>query len=289
MNAANKTAPLSGWRAGRVKPFSYDDAGTPEGYHCTTCGLSGVKLWRDVHDDRDAYCAACCAAITPRGWKAFTLADVHADGTVADGEWSRSCQIAWKLPYRPTEEGDETWGHGGGDNRSVTWWNSLPLHPTRPMPPTEKTFTTDAGDSCTYVRKDVADGQASAKWCEEYERSGKYLRNQRDKDEMVARLLDSAFGLIWSEKTPFERLYDVNDLLRGVVLLVRDQQTRTEEQNREWFARREAEVADRKKKEKEEQTARRKAEKAEGAPPAAEPEQEQEQEEEPSKGLSHER
>lgn len=31
-----------------IEAFKYSESGFPEGYECYTCGVGGVKLWREV-------------------------------------------------------------------------------------------------------------------------------------------------------------------------------------------------------------------------------------------------
>lgn len=102
---------------------------TLEKYRCSFCGVSGVKLWRSIGSDRDAWCSKC-------GTEQAGLPDtIDDEGKILDrlsGKvGGRSDQIYSPkkglnlLPYVPTPDG-ETWGYTSVPAEGCEWWKQLP-------------------------------------------------------------------------------------------------------------------------------------------------------------------
>ena len=96
-------------------------------YKCTFCKKKGVKLWRGIHSDAEAWCSTCAT-------KQAGLADtVDVDGRIEDsfGGPHRTDQIYSSkkgqnlLPYVPAVDGG-TWGYTSVPPEGCIWWRSLP-------------------------------------------------------------------------------------------------------------------------------------------------------------------
>ncbi len=139
---------------GNVAPFKYSEGKTPEGYQCSTCGNTGVKLWMVPRVDTKAFCVECLAKQTPKGWEPFKAEEVSVLGVVTDSRHSTH-QVAWCVPYLPCENGEDTWGN---NFEAYAWWSNLPVQAGRTVPPEEMTVG-EGFDKVVYVRRDVAEAE----------------------------------------------------------------------------------------------------------------------------------
>jgi hypothetical protein len=96
-----------------VSPFKYSDPGTPEGYVCGECGVSGVHLYRDYQTFLDHLTLRC---------QACALKHQKRDAPDSPSEHS----IGWLVAAVPTEEGDTYWGFTSVPDAGVRWWDNLP-------------------------------------------------------------------------------------------------------------------------------------------------------------------
>lgn len=98
-------------------------------YKCSFCGVSGVKLWRAVHSDDEAWCSKC-------GMAQAGLPDTIDDEGMYVAEYSgradgRSDSIYNPkkgknlLPWVPAPDG-ETWGYTSVPPEGCEWWRTLP-------------------------------------------------------------------------------------------------------------------------------------------------------------------
>lgn len=98
--------------AGVVAPIQYADGKTPEGYICSDCGASGVRLYREYQtflENQHLRCRACACKKQHRG------PDNHS-------EYS----IGWLVAAVPTEDGLTFWGYTSVPDDGVKWWDNLP-------------------------------------------------------------------------------------------------------------------------------------------------------------------
>lgn len=110
-----------------TEPFKYSDSFTPKGYCCSTCGMEGVKLWREYNtflDHQKLYCLSCGLKKNIKEIKKSKLR-IPSD------------QIWDIVPAVPTEEGDTYWGYTSVPQDGVNWWYSLPPHIKLFQPPGE--------------------------------------------------------------------------------------------------------------------------------------------------------
>jgi hypothetical protein len=106
-----------------TRAFSYATPSAPAWYACAECAAIGVKLWRPVHSDRSARCAAC---VERKG--GLSAGAVGEDGRIEEPHGTgsyRTDQVAGLLPYVPTEDGEGTWGYSSVPAVAVAWWRSL--------------------------------------------------------------------------------------------------------------------------------------------------------------------
>jgi hypothetical protein len=108
-----------------MSAFSYEKfthtRSTPSGYVCGTCGISGIRLYRDYNIGMYAQELGCtlCTAINSK--REFDPRHPHSFG--------------WKVAAVPTEEGDTFWGYTSVPREGVIWWDSLPtFHKSQRIP-----------------------------------------------------------------------------------------------------------------------------------------------------------
>jgi hypothetical protein len=114
-----------------IAAFKYSDGAAPTGYVCTTCGASGVKLWREYQvfaNHTELVCCDCAGKSQDRG---KDVARIDAEGRIpwdCDGQIpeQRTDSIGWCVPAVPTEEGDTFWGYTSVPDAGVRWWKRLP-------------------------------------------------------------------------------------------------------------------------------------------------------------------
>lgn len=98
-------------------------------YHCTFCGVSGVKLWRGWGSAQEAWCCKC-------GTEQAGLPDDADENGRVPTEYpshidGRSDQIYSPkkgqnlLPWVPCPDG-ETWGYMSVPPEGCEWWRTLP-------------------------------------------------------------------------------------------------------------------------------------------------------------------
>ena len=94
-----------------IKPFSYY-SNTPEGYVCSKCGISGVRLYRQYQ---------CLASEVYLLCRACAIKEQKEDPDTKDEH-----QIGWLVAAVPTEDGETYWGFTSVPQAGVEWWNNLP-------------------------------------------------------------------------------------------------------------------------------------------------------------------
>jgi hypothetical protein len=97
-----------------------------DGYVCSKCGASGVKLWRQYQtflDHVDLMCAKCAGQD-----QAKDVTDIDADGRRTGSHGGRTDQIGWLVPAVPTYDGT-FWGYASIPQDGVNWWRGLPSLP----------------------------------------------------------------------------------------------------------------------------------------------------------------
>ncbi len=113
-----------------IPKFSYDDPTPPQRYSCQTCGVTGIRLFREYYtmgDCTSLTCAACLLA-AHIGWH---LSEPHG-GVI--GPWvsdnysfGRPGEVETKwIQALPAEEGDSWWNAGGAPALAYVRWNLLP-------------------------------------------------------------------------------------------------------------------------------------------------------------------
>ncbi len=83
-------------------------------YKCSSCAISGVRLWRQSHTflcDVRLLCAECAEKDQVEAIQMYAIWHQPMD-----------CGIGNLIPARPTPEGDTFWGHTSGD---VEFWYKL--------------------------------------------------------------------------------------------------------------------------------------------------------------------
>ena len=94
-------------------------------YICASCGSSGVKLWRHIHDGTCGWCAACACDLVD------IPNDISASGR-REGVNGRTDQLYSSvsgvnlLPWVLDADGS-TWGYTSVPDAGVDWWHALPL------------------------------------------------------------------------------------------------------------------------------------------------------------------
>lgn len=144
------------------KVFRIKDEVGPD-YKCSVCGIVGFRLWRDYNctlDAIDLHCASCAESV----YSAEVLK--QRSSPYYD---ENDCQIGPLVPARPTDDGDNFWGHSSGD---IAWWHCLPqfAEPSRELPIVVR-------ERNRYVSQ--AD-DFGAKWLEEIKRANKAERDCKE-------------------------------------------------------------------------------------------------------------
>ena len=114
-------------------PTVYASGKTHWNYVCGTCGITGVKLWREYQtflNHQELTCAVCgVVRANARKHDEGPLLLPDADGRTyreKDSHKSKGDQLGWLIPAVPNEEGDTFWGYTSVPAEGVTWWKSLP-------------------------------------------------------------------------------------------------------------------------------------------------------------------
>ncbi len=102
--------------------------GAPPEYVCGTCGVGGVKLWREYQTFLSHQTLECCDCAAKSQGKDVSCIDADGRRLLDDG--MRCDQIGWRIPAVPTEEGDTFWGYTSVPEPGVEWWRRLPTRST---------------------------------------------------------------------------------------------------------------------------------------------------------------
>lgn len=89
---------------------NYKSLTTPDSYKCSTCGKSGVKLWREYMTFGPIllWCLDCVEKDQKRKL-----------------DHSHPHDIGWRVAAVPDEEGVGYWGYTSVPQAGVEWWDSL--------------------------------------------------------------------------------------------------------------------------------------------------------------------
>lgn len=118
-----------------IQPFKYSTISAPEGYKCSECGASGVKLWREYNmflDNQSLNCADCALERAQKNASGCKyIGPVNAVGKLrveytTHGHSHETDQIGWLVPAVPTEDGETFWGYTSVPSDGVLWWKLLP-------------------------------------------------------------------------------------------------------------------------------------------------------------------
>ncbi|MDD4382130.1 MAG: hypothetical protein PHE21_02175 [Candidatus Dojkabacteria bacterium] len=107
-----------------MENVDYSIMKTPEGYVCSKCGKSGVKLWREYQTlNPELACAGCAAKSEGKD-----PSKINSEGML-ESDLGLTDQIGWYVPAVPDEEGFGYWGYTSVPQEGVIWWRNLPLEP----------------------------------------------------------------------------------------------------------------------------------------------------------------
>lgn len=111
-------------------PVDYTSPTPPAGYRCSTCGVHGVKLWREYQtflSHQTLSCGACACRAAGDDYQA--VEDPDRPGHVRCGRTGRlyGDQIGWRVPAVPTADGETYWGYSSVPDEGCRWWYALPL------------------------------------------------------------------------------------------------------------------------------------------------------------------
>jgi hypothetical protein len=97
----------------------------PESYRCSSCGATGVKLWRQYQtflERIELLCASCALKDQIKD------GPVDDDGRVEFEPGRKTDQIGWLVPAVPAP-GGTFWGYTSVPDDRVRWWRALPTYP----------------------------------------------------------------------------------------------------------------------------------------------------------------
>jgi hypothetical protein len=96
-----------------------------DGYVCSKCGASGVKLWRHQTflDHVDLMCAKCAGEKT-----GVDTTGITDDGKVLGTHEMMTDTFGFMVPAVPTYDGT-FWGYTSVPQDGVNWWRGLPSMP----------------------------------------------------------------------------------------------------------------------------------------------------------------
>lgn len=101
----------------------YSSAETPPSYACTTCGKTGIKLWRSFQIVAAVGTLMCADdAAQDQG---VDISSMGEDGWYA-GKYGTTNQISWYVPAIPRES-HVFWGTSSAPLDTRTWWAGLPV------------------------------------------------------------------------------------------------------------------------------------------------------------------
>lgn len=93
----------------QLKSFSYSNTSVPEGYCCSECGKSGVRLYREYQTFMGNQVLRC------------ELCAKQNQGERSSGKHA----IGWLVAAVPTEDGETFWGYTSVPLAGISWWESL--------------------------------------------------------------------------------------------------------------------------------------------------------------------
>ncbi len=96
----------------------------PPAYMCTSCGVTGCKLWREYQTCADYTDLLCCDCAGKNQGK--DVSTIDEKGLRQDDHGCRTDQIGWLVPAVPTEDGTTFWGYTSVPSEGCTWWRQLP-------------------------------------------------------------------------------------------------------------------------------------------------------------------
>lgn len=108
-----------------IKPFKYV-SGTPEGYECSRCHVTGVKLWREWNtflEYQQLLCQPCVKIV-----KKKYIEDMDETWKKLGSTPPETDQLGGMAPAVPTEDGSTFWGYASVPEPGVQWWKSLPVN-----------------------------------------------------------------------------------------------------------------------------------------------------------------
>jgi hypothetical protein len=108
-------------RPAPMGPIDYASPTPPPQYHCSKCGVHGVKLWRETFAISRFFAGPVRARSNP------------CPGTLILSRRSASgaCARDAKRIYT-TDDGSSYWGYSSAPIRGVTWWCRLRLRLENP-------------------------------------------------------------------------------------------------------------------------------------------------------------
>jgi len=101
----------------------YSKVETPEGYKCSCCGASNVKLWRDsgpLASEVELLCARCASIKSGDSISNITSEGLHM------GDRGITDQIGDYLPAVLTKDGKSFYQYTTVTFIAIKWWKGLP-------------------------------------------------------------------------------------------------------------------------------------------------------------------
>jgi len=102
--------------------FNYSDRLVPVGYRCSSCGATGVKLWRQYNTFAcfiELLCVDCAREDQGVDY------EVDEQGFHDEDGLGPCDQIEWLVPAIPTEDGYTYWGYTSVPEAGCRWWDDL--------------------------------------------------------------------------------------------------------------------------------------------------------------------
>lgn len=104
-------------------------------YTCSSCGATGIKLWRDYNTCASAVDLKCAECATPDqvAYEAKNYNNTNREALGAlddDGAFTfrNGDQLGGLVPAVPTAEGNTFWGYSSVPDEEVEWWHALPTY-----------------------------------------------------------------------------------------------------------------------------------------------------------------
>jgi hypothetical protein len=102
-----------------MENLRYSNPVPPTKYKCKKCGVTGVKLWRDVFGT-DLLCAKCATEI-----KGIPVTDIDENGERKLEHGQKTCQIGWYVPAVPLEDTPLDLYWADIPKAGYAWWRAL--------------------------------------------------------------------------------------------------------------------------------------------------------------------